>query len=359
MSGDSRWYFSLNQEVYGPVATVELQDLLASGKLPPSAMVLKEGEKKWQAAEGLAELYAGQAPSGEPTQAEAATEAVMIGSSETIVSGLDPAALHWVVLKEVQEDGKPKFLQDGPFSTDEVLEKVQSGELRYSDHCWREGFSSWRLIREEPLLQAAAAVSSSFEEFSPPTQAAVELPRLEDIEEVSGSVQFSETEVLQASWGEDPPEEVSGPDLTEEAPEGDLSFVFTDETMAEEPKTAVLPGPDGPGPAQAAKEPSVKDDEEVPMELAEREDSVVKEPLIAQDFSKVEVPHQGAPGRPRSYTSSSRPIDQPHVRQKLLEAQMSSPDRPRSSYGFRFLILLLGGVLLLLFGLRLAQDLGN
>ncbi len=51
----------------------------------------------------------------------------------------------WVVLVE-GEDGA--YRQVGPLSRDDIYEKVHKGEIQFSDHVWKKGFSEWKKLTD-------------------------------------------------------------------------------------------------------------------------------------------------------------------------------------------------------------------
>lgn len=59
------WYYAQDGARVGPVSEAELVGLLASGRVPPGALVWKEGLPGWTPARDLAALWAGH-PSGPP-----------------------------------------------------------------------------------------------------------------------------------------------------------------------------------------------------------------------------------------------------------------------------------------------------
>lgn len=50
----------------------------------------------------------------------------------------------WVVLKK----SEGAWLQDGPFSSEEIFLKLESSELKPETHIWKKGFKKWMQIRD-------------------------------------------------------------------------------------------------------------------------------------------------------------------------------------------------------------------
>ncbi len=347
MSG-VRWFFSHQGEVYGPVGGGEMQRLVQSGQLDSGSMVLKEGEKAWVTLEEGARHF-------EPE------------SSDT------EAPPRWVILKQTQEEEKARFVQDGPFDTSEVLQKIQSGEIKYSDHCWREGYSEWKLIREEPELKGKGPAPDLMPEQAKVQEADFELPDPALLEDFDPSIQFSSTQAVEWPSGEAPPPGVDGVDLTE-----DLSFVFTpdDEDDLKPPQSQNVQPPAATAPKEDPPEEMEEDTDKfertLEIELDEIEDSVVREPLNqpalqehrgvvpAASAAPAAKSAAGLPSAPASAARGGKVWDQPHLRQRLLEAEMeASHSEPMPSMAIRWTVILAGAVVLLLFGLKLVKDLGQ
>jgi len=53
-----------------------------------------------------------------------------------------------VVAETKQEPPKSRYVQSGPYSTDEVVDLLHKGEAKYSDYIWKTGFDQWVRINE-------------------------------------------------------------------------------------------------------------------------------------------------------------------------------------------------------------------
>src|SRR5690606_17797572 len=116
-------------------------------------------------------------------------------------------AAMWVILKGVTEGGKEKFLQEGPYPTSEVLKKLKSGEIRYADHCWRDGMAEWKALRDEPTFAGLPADDlESSVDLTPVGETDIQIPESIPLEDI-GSVQFSSTEVHSMALEEPVPPE--------------------------------------------------------------------------------------------------------------------------------------------------------
>jgi hypothetical protein len=65
-----QWYYTQNDQRFGPVSGGELKQLAMSGQLQPSDLVWKEGLPEWKAAKSFPALFTGETP---PAPAVAAT----------------------------------------------------------------------------------------------------------------------------------------------------------------------------------------------------------------------------------------------------------------------------------------------
>lgn len=366
-----KWYFSLDGELFGPVDSDNLLELLASGEINSGTMILAEGEEKWRPLAEVKELFMG----GEDTHlgersrphtfilessaepAELSTSKPFLGTSEPTVTKAAPGAdAQWVILKGVQEDGKERFLQEGPYPTSEVLQKLKTGELRYSDHCWRDGMGEWKALRDEPTFASTPLepIEGSVH-LNSPVETDIEIPKSVPLEDI-GSVQFSSTEVHSMALAESPPPEALGEDLAG----AEEDFSFTDESIV-----APSPIPSGAEEqSQVGTSPFLAEESAV-MELEQLEKSVVKKP-ISSPLDQIEKPKLIVTPEPEPDAEPVKvqevgSLRRPHLQAKILEAQMAqSRSRPRSSGGMsRLIIILAGAFLLLMFGLQLAKDLAR
>jgi len=72
------------------------------------------------------------------------TEKKTIETKETKPAGT--LLQEWIVLVKIRNQGESKFVQQGPFSTDEIKNNIQSGQYRYNDFVWKKGFEKWERI---------------------------------------------------------------------------------------------------------------------------------------------------------------------------------------------------------------------
>lgn len=191
---DSVWYYEDHGRAKGPVTERELIAKIKKGELQLLDLIYKEGDGEWHPIEYFTEL----------------TD--LIGS----VSARDAA--DWILLRNIEVDGKHKFEQMGPYSIEQVLELVDKGKATFSDYVWRTGFDNWVSLGkvdkfEKPLVSSVEVDLSLYK-----------MPRLEIIEKppaapVKAYSKYKKEEVKEE---EAPPPEAKGPDLAKpswEAPE--------------------------------------------------------------------------------------------------------------------------------------------
>lgn len=116
---DSNWYYESFGAAKGPITTRELIQKIHKGELTLVSLVFKEGEEQWFPVQHFSDI----------------TD--MLGKSN-VKSDAD-----WVVLRSVEVDGKQSFEQIGPFNAEQVLQLVEQGKIKFSDHVWRAGFENW------------------------------------------------------------------------------------------------------------------------------------------------------------------------------------------------------------------------
>ncbi len=82
----------------------------------------------------------------------------------------------WIVLKRVV-DSEAKFLQEGPYTLEKVLELIQVGEITYSDFIWTDGWSKWERIGDRPEFE----LKKREETVLPPSNSKFEFPSAEEM----------------------------------------------------------------------------------------------------------------------------------------------------------------------------------
>lgn len=116
----SNYYYTRNNQTFGPVTSKDLRQLASLGYLKPSDMVMKEGYK-WKPAGEVPGLF-GTAP---PPPGAARGVPAPAGSNVPC----------WYYAL----DGQPL----GPCTADQIRSLLASGELTPEDNVWREGMPEW------------------------------------------------------------------------------------------------------------------------------------------------------------------------------------------------------------------------
>lgn len=115
------WYVLRLGKVEGPFDTGAVDDLISKGSLTKGDMFCKKGETLWHSFESW--------------------------TNEDLTSQIS-VSKPWVILKKEVRDEQSFYLQQGPFTTEEIVQKIQSGKVKYSDHVWRNGLSKWTPLHE-------------------------------------------------------------------------------------------------------------------------------------------------------------------------------------------------------------------
>jgi hypothetical protein len=217
------WYFYLNKgKAVGPVDRAEVKSAIDRGQIGPFDLLYREGDSRWQASHEFPEF-----------------RSQFRGSPRTKIEDV------WVILTRQETKRGMAYLQRGPFTTKQVQEQLQSGEIQYRDFIWKEGQDQWSRI-------------SSLENFNPPPMKwtpATKLPHDVDIdedEEITADHPLDEvvTRTHYRPTPEAKPPEASTPDLTE---------------AAEIPPATVRPVPRSP------KQPTVKIPATRPPDLVQQQ----------------------------------------------------------------------------------------
>jgi len=181
------WYFYLNKgKAVGPIDRAGIKSAIDGGQIGPFDLLFREGDDRWQPIHEFAE-FKGQ----------------LKGAPKPRIEEV------WVVLQREETRKGLAYLQRGPFTTKQVKDQLQAGEIQYRDFIWQEGQRQWSRI-------------SANEVFNPPPvqwKPTNSLPQDVDFDDEITADHLID-EVAQQSHVEpylDPvPPEASTPDLTEE-----------------------------------------------------------------------------------------------------------------------------------------------
>ena len=146
-SNESRiWYFNLRGKAQGPFPFSEIEKHIGNGELLGHFLVFKTGATEWKQASEWEELKIIFAKRDSlTTSEEGAADKSSLSAQVDSKSQVDSSP-HWIVLVKENNGGEAKFIQKGPFKTDEVSELLRLKQLRPEDHCWTKGFASWKKI---------------------------------------------------------------------------------------------------------------------------------------------------------------------------------------------------------------------
>jgi hypothetical protein len=127
------WYVVVQGKADGPHPINELQTRLQHGRLNYSDLVFRPGLSRW-------------VPIAECEEFERRTPPI------TQTAGKPDIPTHhsvegWILLvKHVGADGLENYLQSGPYTTEQVREKLARGEIKYDDHVWQKGLETWNKL---------------------------------------------------------------------------------------------------------------------------------------------------------------------------------------------------------------------
>ncbi len=124
------WYVARSGKALGPRTKEEIEADLKSGAMSSNDFIFREGEKEWKKLSEYPEFL-------------------------RVVTDITPAPKpvetfgEWVLLTRNLEDtqpGRTRYVQSGPFTKTDVMEKIKTGEVRWGDFVWKKGFSSWEKL---------------------------------------------------------------------------------------------------------------------------------------------------------------------------------------------------------------------
>ena len=158
-----KWYVQFGDKLIGPLAESELVQSIRKGQISSQAYFCLEGDLEWYP--GLSLEFFRPYFSGE----QIAMDVEVLPERQ------------WVVLLQTSSED---YEQDGPYATREILRKIATGELDYSDRIWRPGLPAWQRIGDlenfvpSRLLETTRAAVSPGEREIP---AAVEEVSAQDL----------------------------------------------------------------------------------------------------------------------------------------------------------------------------------
>ncbi|MBK9037609.1 MAG: DUF4339 domain-containing protein [Bdellovibrionales bacterium] len=120
----AKWYFVDEGKPRGPLGENEIVLAAKEGHLGPLDLIFRDGSERWIPAREL--------------------EFLQDIFRETI-EGPDVVP-QWIVLRKKPRDAGAGYLQSGPYSTDEIRDKIKVGDLDFVDYVWKEGREKWSKI---------------------------------------------------------------------------------------------------------------------------------------------------------------------------------------------------------------------
>lgn len=127
------WYFYLDgSQAIGPVLEKDIEERIRQKKIEAYDLVFKDGEAHWRPAVDFVGFR--------PVFAE-------------IMKRRLPQEDVWIVLKKPKKDRSRRsdgFKTIGPFSSQEMRDKLDAGEVEYTDYIWKQGLSQWVRIALVP-----------------------------------------------------------------------------------------------------------------------------------------------------------------------------------------------------------------
>ena len=116
------WFLCVEGETVGPITEAALEADIRSGRLTPLSLAYDQELKAWRL---LSEIERFRPLFGSPERR---------------------AKTGWIVLREEAGSSTEEPTMDGPFDSDEVMDRLATGEIRYSQFAWRPGMGEWQRI---------------------------------------------------------------------------------------------------------------------------------------------------------------------------------------------------------------------
>jgi tetratricopeptide (TPR) repeat protein len=183
------WYYIENKQKSGPAKLVQLQELIAAGRLRPTDMVLEKGTSRWVAASTVGALFPADERAGDVPGAMAAGPAGPPVTTTEAKPALAPQTMI-PLARNVPSDRPGWFYVEnqqkvGPVGLAELRERVAFGLLKPSHLLLPTGSSQWiaastieGLFAAKPPPKAAPVppVPGTAAKLEPPLPAAASIP---------------------------------------------------------------------------------------------------------------------------------------------------------------------------------------
>ncbi|MGH1469339.1 MAG: DUF4339 domain-containing protein [Bdellovibrionales bacterium] len=139
---NNKWYISTQNKAKGPYTDLQMREKIQSGELKEDVLTYKEGEPDWLPLKQQDIWTPGFIPK-HPLESRDSKD--------------------WVLLVE-SPIKQGDYEQQGPFTQEEVEEKVSIGEVHLKDFCWRPGMEGWKALVETSELGFPRREKITFEE---------------------------------------------------------------------------------------------------------------------------------------------------------------------------------------------------
>lgn len=127
---NNKWYVSIQNKAKGPYSDLQMRNKIKTGELSGDTLTYKEGEPDWL-----------------PLEKQDIWTPSFVPKNEFTVKD----SKEWVLLVE-SPIKQGDYQQQGPFTREEVAEKVAIGEVHLKDFCWRPGMENWKSLVQMPEL---------------------------------------------------------------------------------------------------------------------------------------------------------------------------------------------------------------
>lgn len=130
---DVSWYYHRNLKPQGPLSVTEMRARIYRGEVGPQELISNDLEGQWKPACEWPDFEPSLFPAG---------QAFVVGQDVLVVEK------EWVLLVPAG-DGK-SFLQEGPFSVQDLGEMMQKKMVSAHQYVWKSGLSGWCRIKDRP-----------------------------------------------------------------------------------------------------------------------------------------------------------------------------------------------------------------
>ena len=130
---NKNWYYNRNLKPQGPLTLEEIRSLVRTGEIGPQDLICHELDGEWR-----------------PAMDCGIFERTLFPATQEFMPGQDFSVeeKEWVLL--MPEKDSQNILQEGPYSLNDLRERLRARVISSQHYIWKNGLSGWSRIADRP-----------------------------------------------------------------------------------------------------------------------------------------------------------------------------------------------------------------